>query len=160
MCTFKGKMHSLDNRRLYAFREAIKRGCSFRTVPAIRSYEFDELKRKMTSPPSPDYSVIKVRRDIYIPEDLYDDDDDDDDEYEEYDDEEDDDEYDEYDEYEEEDEDDDDEYDDESDEDEDEYDEEYYGYDYDDEDDDEYDDDEYDEYYDYDVLNSFGRLYI
>src|SRR5581483_1337227 len=93
-----GKMHSLDNRRLYAFKEAIRRGCRFRTVPAIRRYGFDELQRKMSSPPSADYSVIRVRKDIYIPEDS---DEDSDDEYYEYYD--DDDEYDEYDDYEEDD---------------------------------------------------------
>ncbi|GES86417.1 RHS repeat-associated core domain-containing protein [Rhizophagus clarus] len=62
VCILNGKMHSLDNRRLYAFKEAIERGSKFRTVIAIRSYEFDELQNKMSkSSLSNDWSVIRVR---------------------------------------------------------------------------------------------------
>ncbi|GBB97812.1 hypothetical protein RclHR1_03080001 [Rhizophagus clarus] len=62
ICILNGKMHSLDNRRLYAFKEAIERGSRFRTVIAIKSYDFDELQSKMSkSPSSNDWSVIRVR---------------------------------------------------------------------------------------------------
>jgi hypothetical protein len=57
-----GKMHSLDNRRLYAFKEAIKRGSGFRTVTAIRSFDFEELQSKMSKSSSfNDWSEIRVR---------------------------------------------------------------------------------------------------
>ncbi|GBB92118.1 hypothetical protein RclHR1_19690002 [Rhizophagus clarus] len=62
VCVYNGRMHSLDNRRLYAFKEAIKRGSSFRTVPAMRSYDFVELEKKMSgSSLFNDWSEIRVR---------------------------------------------------------------------------------------------------
>ncbi|CAB5395718.1 unnamed protein product [Rhizophagus irregularis] len=36
VCTLNGRMHSLDNRRLYVFKEAINRGGNFETVPASK----------------------------------------------------------------------------------------------------------------------------
>jgi len=67
VCTLpSGKMHSLDNRRLYVFKEAIKRGCTFRTVPVIRSKKSNDLhslKWKMSHSPSEDWSVVTIKTD-------------------------------------------------------------------------------------------------
>jgi hypothetical protein len=64
VCTLpSGKMHSLDNRRLYAFKEAIKRGCTFKTVPVIRSKDLNSLKWKMKHSPSEDWSVVAIKTD-------------------------------------------------------------------------------------------------
>ncbi|GBB97814.1 hypothetical protein RclHR1_03080003 [Rhizophagus clarus] len=64
ICFHNGRMHSLDNRRLYVFKQAVKRGGNFKTVPAVRSYNYEELQRKMSeSSPYNDWSVIRVRRD-------------------------------------------------------------------------------------------------
>ncbi|RGB36894.1 hypothetical protein C1646_696238 [Rhizophagus diaphanus] len=64
VCTLNGRMHSLDNRRLYVFKEAINRGGNFETVPAVRSYAHEELQNKMSkSSPFNDWSVIRVRKD-------------------------------------------------------------------------------------------------
>ncbi|RIA87132.1 hypothetical protein C1645_855004 [Glomus cerebriforme] len=61
-----GKTHSLDNRRLYAFKQAIKRGSSFKTVKVIRSRTADDLQRlekKMMNPPSSNWSIVQVKHD-------------------------------------------------------------------------------------------------
>ncbi|RGB32915.1 hypothetical protein C1646_705626 [Rhizophagus diaphanus] len=67
VCTLSnGKTHSLDNRRLYAFKEAIKRGCNFKTVIVIKTsnlYDLKSLQWKMTHPPSKNWSVVKVKKD-------------------------------------------------------------------------------------------------
>ncbi|RIA87130.1 hypothetical protein C1645_828233 [Glomus cerebriforme] len=61
-----GKTHSLDNRRLYAFKQAIMRGSNFRTVIVIRSStanDLQKLEKKMKNPPSRDWSVVEVKND-------------------------------------------------------------------------------------------------
>ncbi|RIA83069.1 hypothetical protein C1645_834364 [Glomus cerebriforme] len=67
VCTLpNGKMHSLDIRRLYAFKQAIMRGSDFKTVIVIRSRTSDDLKKlkkKMMNPPSRNWSVVKVKED-------------------------------------------------------------------------------------------------
>ncbi|GBC04674.1 hypothetical protein RclHR1_05800001 [Rhizophagus clarus] len=61
-----GKKHSLDNRRLYAFKEAINQGAEIDTIivenankrPNLRS----ELDWKMKHYPSKDWSKIEIKR--------------------------------------------------------------------------------------------------
>ncbi|CAB4476721.1 hypothetical protein RhiirA1_416261 [Rhizophagus irregularis] len=72
VCILNGKMHSLDNRRLYAFKEAVKRGSRFKTVIVIRSDDYLELQSKMSkSPRNFDWSEIRVRGRTQIKPNLY-----------------------------------------------------------------------------------------
>src|SRR5687768_16612267 len=65
VCTLpNGKMHSLDNRRLYAFKETIKREGPFKTVTVIKSNGSNYLKTlewKMKRPPSEDWSIVTIK---------------------------------------------------------------------------------------------------
>jgi len=67
VCTLpNGKTHSLDNRRLYTFKEAIRRGSNYKTVIVIKTSNprhLESLKWKMTHPPSENWSVVKVKKD-------------------------------------------------------------------------------------------------
>ncbi|PKK67945.1 hypothetical protein RhiirC2_867549 [Rhizophagus irregularis] len=60
-----GKKHSLDNRRLYAFKEAIKLGAAIDTVTVEdankRKNLLKELKWKMKHYPSKDWSTIEIK---------------------------------------------------------------------------------------------------
>lgn len=58
-----GTMHSLDNRRLYAFKEAINRGSTFRTVTVERSSNLNSLKWKMNNSSSENWSQVVVKFD-------------------------------------------------------------------------------------------------
>lgn len=60
-----GKKHSLDNRRLYAFKEAIKRGAAIDTVTVEDANKRKNLKKelewKMKNYPSKDWSTIEIK---------------------------------------------------------------------------------------------------
>ncbi|GBB98725.1 hypothetical protein RclHR1_03300005 [Rhizophagus clarus] len=58
-----GTMHSLDNRRLYAFREAIYRGSTFRTVTVEMSNNLNSLRWKMKNSSSENWSQVVVKYD-------------------------------------------------------------------------------------------------
>jgi hypothetical protein len=64
VCTLNGKMHSLDNRRLYVFKEAIKRGSDFKTVTALSNVwdSSSKLVYKMKNSQSEDWSKINIRK--------------------------------------------------------------------------------------------------